>query len=356
MNIIHLVSNRVWGGGERYALDLCCECIKRGYNVKVMARKGSIPYQEFSKLGLACGTIGNGSMLDFTSKSHLAKVLNSLSGPTVVHVHNFKDAAIAIKARKIAQNKDNIKVVCTRHLVKAAKKDSYHTHLYNAINHIVFVSQLAYDTFMSTHPQVDTSRMSVVHNSIIAPEPKHIDNDSGPTLLYTGRIVPEKGLETLIQALAMVENNNLRLRVCGTGKAAYVDRLKQIAKQAGVAARIEWQGHVDSVWDEIQRADIGIMPSIAPESFGLTLLEYMSQGVAPITTSSGAQCEIVTDGRDGLVVPPADASALAAAINRLASDTALRQKISSEALKTYQQRFSYKNFTNTITHIYTNLT
>jgi glycosyltransferase involved in cell wall biosynthesis len=355
-HIFHIVSNKVWGGGERYALDLCKALRNNSYKVTAIVRRKSADVaEEFRREGIDTQLLGLGGVLDIFSAIKLSKILDRAadnSDRVVVHIHNFKDATTVLRAKALATAKDKIKIVCTRHLVAPAKTDRSHTELYNALDKIIFVSKLAQDEFLSSKPAIDTARLTVVHNSIIAPEPSPKTASDTLTLLFTGRIVPEKGLETMIRALAKAKSSNIRLNICGTGNPNYITQLRRTASDLDVSDRLNWLGHVDNIWDEISRADIGIMPSTWREPFGLSLIEYMSQGLAVITTSNGAQPEIVTDGKDGLLVAAADVDALATAIDKLAQDNDLRQTLGASARNTYLTRFSYDRFFNAIAEIY----
>jgi glycosyltransferase involved in cell wall biosynthesis len=356
LHIFHIITNKTWGGGERYALDLCKAAQSHGTKVTAVVRRKSAKVADtYRQEGIDTVTLGLGGILDVISPIKLSKILDKAASDCdriILHIHNFKDATVALRARALASSGKKIKVVCTRHLIAQAKTDSSHIATYNALDHIIFVSQIAYDEFMSSQPQIDNKHLHVVHNSIAAPEPCTKAESDAITLLFTGRIVPEKGVETLIRALAKVGDKNIKLNICGTGKGDYINQLQLIASDHNVDQQIQWLGHVDSVWPEIARADIGIMPSTWREPFGLSLLEYMSQGLAVITTNNGAQPEIITDGKDGLLVTPEDSDELADAISKLAKDSELRHSIGCAARETYLTRFCYESFYNTVAKIY----
>ncbi len=167
--------------------------------------------------------------------------------------------------------------------------------------------------------------------------------------------MPEKGLGVLIEALGKLQDADWRLTVCGTGSGKDVMPLVARARQLGIDSRIDWKGHVDNVIDEFAQADVAIVPSIWREPFGLTILEAMSQGLPVITTDNGAQREFMEDGADGILVPPSDSTALAAAISRLVSDRALRADMGRHACDTYTTRLSYDRFYQSILALYNGL-
>ena len=378
--IIHLVRATTWGGGERYALDLCRESAKRGDKVTVLTKGNPEIDSKFSDAGAKIKTLPLGGTLDFRSPFILARILREMAeDDIIVHVHTFKDAEIAARAKKIIGNRKNVKLVCTRHLVKKGKRSPRWNFIFKNIDALIFVSELAKKVFLEGRPKIDPQILSVIHNSIIPPaeEPSHTPEEPSHTpeepsqaagakllppaavpqciAIYTGRISPEKGIESLIKALARIKELPISLRIAGTGPEEYIAALKSLAEKEGVRDRIEWLGFVPDIFAEIGNADICVAPSIWREPFGLTIIEFMSQGKPVITTDNGAQKEIITDGIDGLLVAPGDADALAKAIRTLANDEGLRKRMGEEARQTFRSRFSYNIFFNKILDTYSHV-
>lgn len=353
MKIIHLVSNRVWGGGERYVLDLCRALRGEGRDVEVWCRPGTAPAEVFAADGLLAGTMGLGGMLDFGSSWRLARVMRQAGGDVVVHVHNFKDAATAVAARRLSGHADNVRIVATRHLVKPSKTDRLHTITLNSLDRIVFVSQLAHDVFMSSNPSVDPHRLTVIHNSVAMPVAERGEAPKGPVrLLFAGRVVPEKGLDVLLDALVHIKDLNWTLRICGAGADEYVGKLRQQAKVLGIDRRLVWAGQVSDMQAEFAGSDILVLPTVERESFGLVILEAWSQGVPVVTSDNGAQPEVVTDGENGLLVPPSDPRALGSALRAVVSDTKKRLAMGAAGQRAYRERFGYDRFVRRIKAVY----
>ena len=120
----------------------------------------------------------------------------------------------------------------------------------------------------------------------------------------------------------------------------------------GVGDRISWLGFVSDIFGEIRNADICVAPSVWREPFGLTIIEFMSQARPVVTTNNGAQTEIITPCKDGILIPPSDPKALAEGIKSLASDIALRKGMGNEAFITFNSKFSYNVFFNRIIKVY----
>lgn len=355
MNVLQLISNKVWGGGERYALDLSRALAADGHSVGVITRRCAAVDEPFAAAGFVPGHLPLGGVLDFYSPLQLARVLNRIDGPVVVHCHNFKTARTAVWARRLSRRAGSVKIVVTRHLARPAATSASAAELYGAIDALIFVSDYARRTFMSTSPTVDAEKVHVVPNALASPPPLTEKSSGAPVeILYLGRIDPEKGLDVLIDALAKLPPDlpEWQLTVAGTGTARDVMPLVRLSRQTGIDSRIDWKGFVSDPSALLASAHIGVLPTRAPEAFGLALLEYMHSGCVPVTSDSGAQPEIVTDGVDGAVFAAGDAAALADALTPLIADSALRHRLGLAAAQTARSRFNYHDFYNDITKIY----
>lgn len=351
-NVVQLVSNTVWGGGEQYILDLSRRLEADGHSVAVITRGKAAVDSRFIEAGFTPGHLRLGGILDFISPIYLSRALNRMAAPIIIHAHNFKEAETAVRARALMNEPSKARIVVTLHLVRPAKTGKSYQRLYNQIDRIIFVSQAAADTFFTTLPDIDKSRYSVVYNAVetredVVPLPK---DETEIRIVYIGRIVAEKGLDTLIKAFAKVADiKGLSLKIAGVGNSRDVMPLLQTARQLDIENRIEWLGHVNDIFPLMASADIGVLPSRVPEAFGLVTAEFMTQGVPVIASNCGASPEIISDGKNGLLFPAEDDTKLAEAIRRLATDADLRKQIGTTAKADVSSRFTLDKFyTNTL--------
>jgi rhamnosyl/mannosyltransferase len=147
-----------------------------------------------------------------------------------------------------------------------------------------------------------------------------------PIILFVGRLVYYKGVDTLLDALTKCQGT---LLVAGDGPLQA--QLQASAARHGLAGRVHFLGLVDDdhLTDYYRAADIFVLPSRhKTEAFGLAQVEAMACGVPVISTDLPTGVPWVNQhGVTGLVVPAGDANALAAAISRLVADPALREKM-----------------------------
>jgi phosphatidylinositol alpha-mannosyltransferase len=154
-----------------------------------------------------------------------------------------------------------------------------------------------------------------------APKPPHDEL----RLLFVGRPEERKGLPVLLTAFAaLIEHVPARLVVIGTERSELLRHLSDPA----AAERIEALGRVDGdrLWRNLHRADLLCAPSLAGESFGMVLTEAFAAGTPVLASHIAGYADVVTDGVDGVLVPPADPQRLAEQLQALSLD---RQRLAA---------------------------
>ncbi len=158
--------------------------------------------------------------------------------------------------------------------------------------------------------------------------------ETGPLLLYAGRLSNQKGVPDLLDAWTHVSTEGATLVMVGS--FATMDTAGSIAPQPGVIVR-------DSTTDirkYYAAADAVVLPSRASEGMSNVLLESMASGLAVIATRVGAAPEMIADGEDGLLVPPDSPTHLAAAIRRVLADPQLRAAMGRAARRRVEREFT----------------
>lgn len=140
-----------------------------------------------------------------------------------------------------------------------------------------------------------------------------------PYILYVGALRPHKGVDVLLEAYGRLEVPP-NLVLAGT---TWPDTPSEFPKGVRVLREVSHE-YVMEAWKE---ALFGVIPSRWPEPFGNVIIEAMAKGKAVIATNLAGPVDIVVDGSTGVLVPPDDVGALAAAMQRLIADVALRQRL-----------------------------
>lgn len=348
----------MWSGVERYALDICCHCRDNGDDVLVITRDARAVDDVFRHKGIPVRFAPLGGFLSYPAVKGICDVLNESSEPTAIHCHSTRDAFAALTARRLLGRHD-IRVILTRHYVRRAGRSPFHRFVYRNVDHMVFVSKVAKDKFMSGwhwkgRYSDDDINAIVIHNSLnIKLTPPVAEPVKGPvTVMYLGRLAPEKGLENLLDALLILKSMKIRLRIVGTGHPDYVDSLRRKALNAGVMHMIDWPRHKENTEEFIRMSHFGVLPSSASEAFGMSNIEFMKEGRPIICTDNGAQPEYITHGKDGILIPPRNVERLAWEMKRLALSSELRSTIGQAARRRFEEELSWPNFIRRLYPLY----
>jgi glycosyltransferase involved in cell wall biosynthesis len=175
------------------------------------------------------------------------------------------------------------------------------------------------------------------------------------------RLHPGKGQDVVVRAAASLLHARPAARLLVVGSAMfgitddYTQRLQQLARDLAIADRVTFTGFRDDVGDCLAALDIAIQASTGPEAFGLALVEAMAAGTAIVAARGGAAGEIVTDGADGLLVPPGDHEALALALLALHDDPERRAALAEAGTLTAQDRFDVNDMVRQVEDLYAEL-
>jgi glycosyltransferase involved in cell wall biosynthesis len=147
-----------------------------------------------------------------------------------------------------------------------------------------------------------------------------------PIALFVGRLIEEKGLRDLTDALAQMRVP-VHLLAVGAGPLEAV--LRQGVLHAGGSMRLTLAGYLEgrALQTAHQLADVFVLPTYWPEGFPLAIVEAMAAGLPVVTTRMRGMADHLREGVNALFVPPRAPAALAAALTRLLSDPALRSRM-----------------------------
>src|SRR6266849_3131743 len=164
---------------------------------------------------------------------------------------------------------------------------------------------------------------------------------SGPmTIAFVGRLLADKGIRTLIEAQRQLRSKGINLLIAGTPDPANPASVSQAEAEAwGREPGITWLGHVDDISSVWARAHIAVLPS-RREGLPKSLLEAAACGRPMVATDVPGCREIAIAGETGLLVPPDQAQALAAAIETLAAAPELRARFGRAARRLAEERFA----------------
>ena len=204
---------------------------------------------------------------------------------------------------------------------------------------------------------IDPARALIVKNPVRLPARLPPEPPSPPVrLLYLGMLSEPKGAFDLIDAVARLDDaasNRIHLTLAGHGQ---IDAARARVSAADLDDTIEIYGWVDAAARDalLEKTHIFVLPSHF-EGLPMALLEAMSFGIAPIATPVGGIPDVLSDGENGLLVPPGDTIALTRAIEQLTSDSVLRRKLGEHARKSVEP-YSAEGYAEALVEIYRSVT
>jgi glycosyltransferase involved in cell wall biosynthesis len=151
-------------------------------------------------------------------------------------------------------------------------------------------------------------------------------SETRPLVLTPARLDAQKGHPTLLEAIAELPEALFLFAGEGPERGA----LEAQAAELGVAGRVRFLGRREDVPRLLAACDVFALPSLY-EGSSLAVLEAMAAGIPIVSSAIGGTEELIEDGRSGLLVPPGDAPALAAALRRVLSDAELRRNLAARA-------------------------
>lgn len=174
------------------------------------------------------------------------------------------------------------------------------------------------------------------------------NNGDEAKLVFVGRLVPEKGPDVAIEALAHLVGEmgvrHISLDILGLGPDKYMRQLQNMVTALGLEDRVEFVGTLEyqQLLERYAEYDALLFTSRWAEPFSATIPEAMARGLPVIATNCGGTPEIISDGQNGLLVPPGEPLMLANAVKRLVQNPAFAQKIRHAALNTIRGHYTHE--------------
>lgn len=341
-------AGEIWGGVEQFIVTVSEELRRRGVSFVVLLHHDAMLARRLRDASLPIEVIPSAGKYDPRTILALARSFRR-HRINVVHVNGYKAAILAGIAAKL----NGLRLVKTEHgrlepFQGAAKlKMTANVWLDEAIsrrilNAVAFVSRDIQNALAKSYSGV---RQAVIYNAIhssaapagnstpLLPEPAAHAFRMG----IVGRLKPIKGHEVLLRALARLgRRRDLALYVFGEGETEASCRA--LSKEAGIEEQVHFMGFRPDVTAYMRQLDTIVMPSFH-EGIPYTALEAMDLGVPLIASDVGGLREILTNDVDAVLVPPGDPVSLASAIERVAGDAGLRERLRLNARRTVTERF-----------------
>jgi glycosyltransferase involved in cell wall biosynthesis len=337
VNIVISSAGKDWRGTDVVTWTMLTGFRRRGHNVLVFCRPGSVLQQRLSDAGIPHAAILGG--LDLSPRVLFAciRALRRFRADVVLTLKDKDLRLTGVAARMIG-----LPVIVCHGTDRPLKNEARYRFFFGRIatDHVA-VSTAVRNTLVESAPWLGRD-ISVIYNGIVIAE-----IDAAPrlalrlpadavTIGFVGHFETRKGILDFAQAwqLAAPQCPHAHAIIAGQGR-----REPDFRGALAGAPRVHWLGFRSDVASVMKALDVFVLPSRF-EGFGLVLVEAMAAGAACIAYDSSNMPEIINDGVQGLLVPGGSVHALADAIVRLCSDSSLRTRLGAAARAAAVARFS----------------
>lgn len=209
------------------------------------------------------------------------------------------------------------------------------------------LSGIASDKILAIPNGVDTK-------TFLPSKALHTDNNTKTVICFCGRLVGVKGLETLIDAAALLQQqlpDQFEVHLNGDGERR--EALQQQVQSLGLESVVLFKGNTDNVAQALQQAHIYAQTSLY-EGLSNAVLEAMSSGLPLVLTAAGGNKDVVKQEHNGYLVSPSDATELASQLAKLISDRALCRQMGQNSRDWAEREYSLISVANRLLALYGN--
>ncbi|MBM4431145.1 MAG: glycosyltransferase family 4 protein, partial [Chloroflexi bacterium] len=200
----------------------------------------------------------------------------------------------------------------------------------------------------------------IIHNGIdldhflCTDELRNLHPENGLSLLYAGRLAPEKGVDTAIEALARLSQKrslpSITLAIIGAGHPDYEAHLLKLVARKGLQNRVAFCRRVprEEMPELLRQFDVLVFTSICQEALARIVQEAMASGLVVVGTETGGSREILVGDKNALTFVPGDANGLAAQIERLVANPSRYRRLAEAGRRTVVEKFNINRMVNEI--------
>lgn len=364
---------RVVGGISRVVHDLSHKLVQEGHDVTVVTyRDGNVPYIEDDN-GVMVYRVDNfmissNNLIDWTMQlnfnmiAKVGEIIAEKGSFDVIHAHDWL-VAYASKTLKTAYR---IPLVCTIHATEAGRNSGIRDEQQRYINDTEWM--LTYESsevivnsnYMRSELQrlfgLPYEKINVIPNGVNLNMYDGIEKDydfrrryamdNEKIILFMGRLVYEKGIQTLIAAMPKILNHYHDAKLLIAGKGGMIDELRNQVNYLGLGNKVYFTGYLGS--KDVQRmykcADVSVFPSTY-EPFGIVALEAMLSGTPVVVSDVGGLNEIVDHGVNGMKSYAGNANSLADSILALLFDQKLCDTVTKNAISKVKDEYNWTKIT-----------
>jgi glycosyltransferase involved in cell wall biosynthesis len=348
--VLHLINGEFYAGAERVQDLLALQLGRYGFDVEFACLKpGRFPAERQAR-SVDLHAVPMRSNLDLAGCRTLARLVRR-RGFDLLHSHTTRSALIG----NLVSRATGLPWV---HHVHSPSRQDTEQGLRNLRNTLVDRLALGRARKLICVSEslarrletdgVEPRRLARVPNGVPCGDQRarHPTTRAGSGALVIGTVAlfrPRKGLESLLEALALLRDEPRPVHLLAIGpfeSPDYESAIRGQAARLGVESRITWTGFTADVGAALAELDVFVLPSLYGEGMPMALLEAMAEGLPVVATDIDGVSEVVREGADGLLVAPGDGAAMAAALRRFARGETDAAEMGRRALLRQREQFS----------------
>jgi glycosyltransferase involved in cell wall biosynthesis len=347
---LHIDTARTWRGGQNQVLLTVMGLRALGHRSMLVAHAAG-ELRQRAREGLDLIPLAPKTEMDLSAAWRLSRLLKQLR-PDVIHAHDPHGVAMAALA--LSMNSGGARNARATPPLVAARRVDFHMKgnalsrwkyrqvdcficVSDAIHRMVIADGVPADRVVTVHEGIDLAHVDAappanVHAELWLPH-------QAPIVGNVAALVPHKGQRHLIEAAAIVLKTVPDARFVIAGEGALREALERQIREHHLEKHVFLVGFRPDVLSLHKAFDVFVMSSVT-EGLGTSILDAMACGKPVIATTAGGMPEVVKDGTTGLLVPPRDHEAMAAAIVTLLRDHESRRAMGHAAMASVRVHFS----------------
>lgn len=363
INVLHLINEIEPAGAETLLLNTVRHFDKEKFSLTIAYFLGpGTLAQEMREAGAEVVDFSRGGKVD---PLFLARLVNLVweNDIDIIHTHLIQASLIG---RLVARLMGVRLILSTRHFAYDHKENGLVRRLQRLtapIDSMILAVSKPVKDHMVFKEGFSPERVEIVPNAIDIGlfkmrNPKNINKEvlETPVIGSVGRLHPQKGFDTFIEAAKIIlsEKSASRFKIVGEGEL--LETLKDKTNQLGISEAVEFAGQRSpaEIPDILAGFDVFVQASNW-EAFGIAIVEAMACGLPVVATNVEGVVDIIDDGVDGFLIPPKEPRALADRILRLLCHPELRRRIGAAARRKVEENFDIRDMADKMANIYLKL-
>lgn len=346
IKIIYALTSLYPGGAENHTINLIRRFNPREFEPYLVAtNQGGSLEKTVQDLGIPYCILSKKTKLRRETIQQLREIYRTFQ-PDIIHTQLFSADYVARQAADVVPAAVVISTIQNIEVELGAIRTLINRHLARKTDKFIAITQAVKDAAIKQF-KYPTEKIVVINNvvdlsSFLYKARLAKGKNDKYLICAVGRLVPQKGMDTLIKALKnalATSKRDLRLNIIGEGELR--PNLEKLARDLEIGDRVKFWGNRDDVASLLHKFDLFALTSNW-EGLGNVFMEAMASGLPIVASRTGGIPEIVKDQRNGILVPPGDTEKTRQALLKIMGDPALYEKMSATNYHDAQERFNPK--------------